>query len=545
MHLITPLIAGIRGAELGSAEVFRRGTATTATYYENFEGGGANDSGDPIVLDANGGAEVYVDQMTTVRVRSVSGLIVREFVAGFSAPGIEVRSVSFTGKDYDDGSGTPFSGTSKPTSVQAVLDKVKVSFGAIDFNVVAGGTTKTLQAALASFSGLFFNVKDPTYGAKGDGTTDDLTAFAAAATAAQTANGGIVFIPPGDYVLSNVWDVPTKVSVLGLGPNATTISIDHASNGTIRFLGSVTSTYRPFQSLEGIYFRAKVPNTGDILRCENANLLVSNCVFGDGVNCDGMLVTTGSSVTKGELYIDACAFVSHSDMELINIDDTNVITHLSRCLFTPHTTMNQDCVTMRGGTIERCTFVNAVCVAGTYKNIGVVSSGLGGTSVSGCNFQASGGVAVSTAIHMGLLTSRFSEGSNVFFTTNKITGLSASDHRERVSLTSARRGQETLAQSGGGTIVCDTDNYDVTVIEVSDATDFDFDLGPALVGHVHTVLVHAAGGGLTNVDPSANTKARTHSVTNTQYRGWHFRGYATTPGSVWFWQQVATSVENA
>ncbi len=544
MNLIEPLVAGVNGAENGTAQLFVRGSTIRATYWTDFEGTNAITSGADVQLDVNGGAEVYVDVLTTVKVLDKAGTVtIREFVAGRSAPALEVRSPSFTGTAYVDASGVTVTGASQPTTAQAIYDLWKTQNGAIDWQVLVNGSSKTVQSAIAAFSGLFFNVKDPEFGAIGDGIADDLAAFNAAALAAQNANGGVVFIPPGTYRFTNKWIVPTKVSVLGVGPNASAITIDHATNGTIEFLGSVASTYRPFQTLEGVYFQAKVPNTGDVLRSENANLLVTNCVFGDGVNVDGMLVTTGALVTAGQLYIDACSFVSHADIESINIDIHTVLSHFSRCTFTPHTTMNVDVITMRGGTIERCTFINGGVTAGTFKNIGIGNSGLDGISVSGCSFRVSGGATV-TAIHLGSVDARFAEAGNTFFTDNKVTGLATAAHRERVSLTSSRRGQETLAQSGGGVPVCDTDNFDVTVFEVSDTLDFDFDLGVALVGHTHTVYVHAAGGALANVDPAANTKGRTHSVSNNQYRGWHFVAFATTPGSAWAWQQVAVSVEN-
>jgi hypothetical protein len=49
-------------------------------------------------------------------------------------------------------------------------------------------------------SGASFNVKD--YGAKGDGTTDDTTAIQAAIDACYNANGGEVYFPQGEYLVS-------------------------------------------------------------------------------------------------------------------------------------------------------------------------------------------------------------------------------------------------------------------------------------------------------------------------------------------------------
>jgi hypothetical protein len=66
-----------------------------------------------------------------------------------------------------------------------------------------------------------FYPSDPLYGAKGDGVTDDLAAFNAAASAAQAAGGTVnIFNPPVAYGLSAMWQVPSGVSVLG---NATTL----------------------------------------------------------------------------------------------------------------------------------------------------------------------------------------------------------------------------------------------------------------------------------------------------------------------------------
>lgn len=45
------------------------------------------------------------------------------------------------------------------------------------------------------------NVKDPAFGAKGDGTTDDSAAIQAAIDAVSAANGGTVFFPTGRYNL--------------------------------------------------------------------------------------------------------------------------------------------------------------------------------------------------------------------------------------------------------------------------------------------------------------------------------------------------------
>jgi hypothetical protein len=67
------------------------------------------------------------------------------------------------------------------------------------------------------------NVKDPTYGAMGDGVTDDTAAIQAAITAVSVI-GGQVYLPPGTYVLSAALNISSaKVMVRGSGRKATTL----------------------------------------------------------------------------------------------------------------------------------------------------------------------------------------------------------------------------------------------------------------------------------------------------------------------------------
>ena len=68
-----------------------------------------------------------------------------------------------------------------------------------------------------------FNVKDPPFGAKGDGLTDDASAIQKAFTAATQAGGGVVFLPPGTYRVSRTVLVPQRCELRGAGRSNTTI----------------------------------------------------------------------------------------------------------------------------------------------------------------------------------------------------------------------------------------------------------------------------------------------------------------------------------
>lgn len=212
MHLIAPLASGVRGGELGTAQLFRRGTSTRVTWYEDFEGHGANATGDDITLDSYGGAVVFVNELTTVVVKDASGTTVREFTAGDSAAAVEVVSDSFTGTDYD----SALTGTNKPATLLDILNRWNNSAGTTDWQVTFGGTSVNLDVAVAG--NILINVKSPSFGAKGDGTTDDTSAINAAAAFADSVGNATIYFPPGDYRITATIDLPDGVSMLGSAP---------------------------------------------------------------------------------------------------------------------------------------------------------------------------------------------------------------------------------------------------------------------------------------------------------------------------------------
>ncbi|GAB5526668.1 MAG: hypothetical protein Roseis2KO_45400 [Roseivirga sp.] len=62
-----------------------------------------------------------------------------------------------------------------------------------------------------------FNVQD--FGAKGDGTHDDTRTFMGAIAAADAANGGIVWVPPGKYKITGRLEITRQVIIQGAGWN--------------------------------------------------------------------------------------------------------------------------------------------------------------------------------------------------------------------------------------------------------------------------------------------------------------------------------------
>jgi hypothetical protein len=225
MHRLEALIAGVRGAENGTVDLYLRGTSTVATYYTDFEGT-ASASGAAIPLDANGGAVVFVNALVRVVVKSALGATVREYVAGDAAPAVELRSLSATGAAYVGGALAP----GNPTTVKAWADSWIASAGAPDFQVLFGGVATDLDTALAAVAGLrYYIITDPTYGAVGDGLTNDLAAIQAAINAANAAGGGVVFIPKGTFLVNGTLTGYSTVSFLGYSRDLSTIEVASGS----------------------------------------------------------------------------------------------------------------------------------------------------------------------------------------------------------------------------------------------------------------------------------------------------------------------------
>lgn len=107
---------------------------------------------------------------------------------------------------------------SAPDEGSAASDAVSASEGSSGGNSVPGpGSTKPSSGDTSTVEQMpHFNVKD--YGAKATGKTDDAPAIKKAIEAAKKANGGIVYLPAGQYLMNSGVDVPMGVTVRGENP---------------------------------------------------------------------------------------------------------------------------------------------------------------------------------------------------------------------------------------------------------------------------------------------------------------------------------------
>src|SRR6185503_16695374 len=95
------------------------------------------------------------------------------------------------------------------------------------------GTLSAITNAVVKGT-LTLNVLD--YGAVADNTTDASSSIQAAINAANAAGGGTVFIPAGTYRVATPLTILSKVTIIGAGKGATTLSAP--SNNLFAFTGN-------------------------------------------------------------------------------------------------------------------------------------------------------------------------------------------------------------------------------------------------------------------------------------------------------------------
>lgn len=92
-------------------------------------------------------------------------------------------------------------------------------------------TSAGSPTSVSNLSGAFvINVKAAPYNAKGDGVTDDTAAIQLAINiAASVITGGVVYFPPGTYIVNGL-AITTSIGLLGAGTDLSTIKLANGAN---------------------------------------------------------------------------------------------------------------------------------------------------------------------------------------------------------------------------------------------------------------------------------------------------------------------------
>jgi len=127
----------------------------------------------------------------------------------------------------------------------------------------------------------FFNVKDLTYGAKGDGNTDDTAAIQAAINTCYAAGGGTVYFPTGIYVIAG--NLQTNVG--GINYNSQLYFPFARTQGRValRLLGEIIPNFIQGYGIGNVL----TPTSGVILKSTITGSGTKPSVVSGGLNTGG------------------------------------------------------------------------------------------------------------------------------------------------------------------------------------------------------------------------------------------------------------------
>lgn len=496
MHLINTLASGVVGAENGTVTIYQRGTSSRAATYSDWNGTSANSRAADLQLDENGGLTVYTNQIVDCIVKDSDGATVRTFSAGDETTAITYSGTAFTGVDPVTGQ----TAINKPKVLKEILDLFLTSFGTTNGQVSFGGSSRNLYQVLAGL-GYFYNVKDPLYGALGDGAADDTAGIQAALTACGNVGGGIVFFPEGEYWTTAVLNVPERVSLLGSGSNITYLSNRGDTDGnydTLSFDDTGDSAIRAQTLVQGIQFVARSSHTGNIIQLgDEMSIVFRDCVIGGADTLEQGTLVIGNGSTTGYITFDNCSFGAEvTGQKCIGDLDAAVVT-VSNCLFaiTPTTYTGTLVSTGSGITnIRDCLFNATLVTTGTVTCIDAGAHGSGHCDVSGCRFLGGGGTVYAMTITAGTIRE---DGNTVSSASLYGTGISTASLMDQCDLGSRlnRQLDVSLPDTTAVTVsVLEYGNINVTTSGTG-TQDRTIYLADAPAGSIATIFMINAGAG--------------------------------------------------
>jgi len=144
----------------------------------------------------------------------------------------------------------------------------------------------------------FFNVREAPFSAAGDGRTDDTKSLQAALNAAEKNGGGVVIVPPGDYLIGTL-ELPNRVYLRGLGGTTFGPGKTEITRGADVFMAQPSTVLRLMNNAPGhmiiprggparyTFYQAGVENLVLYGNKENQSGTVDGIHITDAVHPDG------------------------------------------------------------------------------------------------------------------------------------------------------------------------------------------------------------------------------------------------------------------
>jgi hypothetical protein len=160
--------------------------------------------------------------------------------------------------------------------------------------VLAGGTSPSWAYPLGA---TFVNVQ--TYGATGNGTTDDTTAVNAAITAAGA--GGTVFFPNGTYKLSGI-TLSASVRLIGASQAGTILKLGTASTNFITLSSNAIEFENLTVDANSLVSNAAIYGTSGYNNITLRRITVKNAPYGTRFNNNSNLIVDECSIVLNTLH---------------------------------------------------------------------------------------------------------------------------------------------------------------------------------------------------------------------------------------------------
>ena len=412
--------------------------------------------------------------------------------------------------------------------------------------------------ALNSRSGLVFNVKDPDFGAVGDGATDDTAAIQAAINAITNATGtlgvapftagGVVYIPPSDnpYIISSPLILDRSVWLIGGGPgsmlyladssNVNMIEITHGGNQWIvmsdlslegnRFNQAGTTRHgivvnnsgvalaRYYDLFKRLYVRNCRGNGFEFV--QGAPHRIRDCLFHDNsvtqihhgsntLDCYVEDTVVGTDATEAGTigwHCEGSNVIWRGGAIALSETGAKIESGFRNTIDGASVDSNNQRgihILVKGTRVLNCTFLNnSKSPVTTYPDIDIDGSGVTRTVVSGNHFDGADltGLAQATFGIQETNSSNGTKESGNVFVNHSTADISFAATATRPSSATSRRGRATPTYSA--TISIDPSDADVFLITVTDGVAFSVGLTAnksSVPGQMITVIIKNGSGG--------------------------------------------------
>lgn len=255
-------------------------------------------SGGGIPLDAGGRVAIWINEMVDVVVADSSGTTVNTFV-GYNktrAEQVEVENDNYLGA-LTDSSGATSNALGGKTNLDDILTRAAGSLGP-DFKYLESANA-TSRPYIEVIGDIHVSVKD--FQAVGNGVADDTPAIQLAANRAKARGGGVVYWPPGTYIVSTVaLASATGVSFRGAGEKASIIK-SSSTTANVMELTSCTGF-----SIEGIKITAAATNAASAIVLTGCTYATLRNVLIDDSGGGSFLIPLIAASSSANLRFDGC-----------------------------------------------------------------------------------------------------------------------------------------------------------------------------------------------------------------------------------------------